>query len=290
MSKKIVLIILGIIVCLIVIGIVAIKIIYKEPKVAVLCYHNVATEEEIANNIEEKLWTISVDNFEKQMKFLHDFKFKTLTLDEFYKWKKGEIEVPFNSVLVTFDDGYLSNYEYAYPILKKYNINATAFIIGKNLKNKTSDEWKGVLNTYMGRDLIKKAKDEYPNLEFASHTYNMHIVGKLKDMRKEDINDDFCDMQEVKNIDTDVVDNEENNGAETKKKRKLRTLEYVAYPFGLTNDEFIEVLKENNVKLAFVLADNKKATRSDDDYRVNRINTSTDKPLYKFALRFLLPY
>ena len=59
MSKRIVLIILGILVCLIVIGIVAIKMIYKEPKVAVLCYHNVATEEEIANNIEEKIWTIN---------------------------------------------------------------------------------------------------------------------------------------------------------------------------------------------------------------------------------------
>ena len=327
MSKKIFLIILGIIVFLIIAGIIAIKVIYKEPKVAVICYHNVATEEEIANTPEENLWTISVDNFEKQMKFLHDFKFKTLTLDEFYKWKKGELEVPFNSVLVTFDDGYLSNYEYAYPILKKYNINATAFIIGKNLKNKTSDEWSGNLNSYMGRDLVKKAKEEYPNLEFASHTYNMHIVDKLKGMNKHDIEEDFNNMKEVKNVDTENAigentSNEDmnndnsnaknvNNGSEgnqasennsgnlenseqkdtTKvKKRKLRTLEYVAYPFGLTNDDFIEVLKENNVKLAFVLSDNRKATRGDDDYRVNRINTSTDKPLYKFALRFLLPY
>lgn len=337
MSKKIFLIILGILICLFIAGIIAIKVIYKEPKVAVICYHNVATEEEIANAPEEKLWTISVDNFEKQMKFLHDFKFKTLTLDEFYKWKKGELEVPFNSVLVTFDDGYLSNYEYAYPILKKYNINATAFLIGKNLKNKTSDEWSGCLNTYMGRDLVKKAKEEYPNLEFASHTYNMHIVDKLKGMKKDDIEEDFNNMKEVKNVDTENAieentSNEDmntqndtnenmnndnfnaenvNNGSEenqasennsgnikngeqknpTKvKKRKLRTLEYVAYPFGLTNDDFIEVLKENNVKLAFVLSDNRKATRGDDDYRVNRINTSTDKPLYKFALRFLLPY
>ncbi len=36
----------------------------------------------------------------------------------FISGKKGEIEVPFNSVLVTFDDGLLSNYEYAFPILK----------------------------------------------------------------------------------------------------------------------------------------------------------------------------
>lgn len=72
--------------------------------------------------------------------------------------------------------------------------------------------------------------------------------------------------------------------------RSLKSYEYVAYPFGICNDIFIESLKGENVKLAFLLADNKKATRNDNDFKVNRINVSTDKPLYKFALRFLLPY
>lgn len=106
-------------VVLIIIVYVAIAVIYREPKVPVLCYHNVAKQEEITQNSEEQKWAITCENFEVQMKFLYDFKFKTLTLDEFYRWKKGEIEVPFNSVSVTFDDGLLSNYEYAFPILKK---------------------------------------------------------------------------------------------------------------------------------------------------------------------------
>lgn len=286
MNKKVkILIFIGIAILILAIAVVvAIKIIYKESKVPVICYHNVAKQEEITPNSEEQKWAITVENFEEQMKFLHDFKFKTLTLDEFYKWKKGEIEVPFNSVLVTFDDGLLSNYEYAFPILKKYNINATVFLIGKNCYKETTEAWDGNIQTYMGLDILKKAKEEYPNVEFASHTYDMHVVGKLKDMNKEDMQKDWEKMREFYRKNNQIA-------PEIKEEvKQLKSYEYVAYPFGLYNDKLIDTLKERNVKIGFTLADNKKATREDDDFKVNRINTSTDKPLYKFALRFLLPY
>lgn len=265
-KKRIFIFIIVTLIILIIISIIAIKFIYNEPKVTVLCYHNIVTQEDSDADANEKNWAISVENFEQEMKFLHDFNFKTLTLEEFYKWKKGELDVPFNSVLVTFDDGLLSNYKYAFPILKKYNINATEFIIGKFSNKEVTEEGNGKFNTYMGLDLIEKSKEEFPNIEFASHTYNMHIVGKLKTMSKEEIEEDFKEM---------------NN---------FQSVEYVAYPFGAYNDDFIDVLKNNNVKLAFTLGDNKKATRSDNDFIVNRVNVSKNKPLYKFALRFLLPY
>ena len=44
--------------------------IYKESKVAVLCYHNIATFEEKNNFPNEQVWTIDVGNFEEQLKYL----------------------------------------------------------------------------------------------------------------------------------------------------------------------------------------------------------------------------
>lgn len=65
--------------------------------------------------------------------------------------------------------------------------------------------------------------------------------------------------------------------------------EVIAYPFGVTNERFINALKKKGYKYGFVLGDNKKATRKDNDFMINRINTSYDKNSH-FGLRFWLPY
>ena len=98
------------------------------PSVAVICYHNVATAEEKENYPDEADWIITVDNFEEQLKYLQKHNYKTLTTDEFYKWKNGEIKLPYKSVLITFDDGYTGVYTYAYQFAKEQNIPMTSFI------------------------------------------------------------------------------------------------------------------------------------------------------------------
>lgn len=70
----------------------------------------------------------SVKNFESQMRFLAKHGYTTLTGEQFAGFLKGEA-VPNKSVLLTFDDGYLNNYEYAHPILQKYNMHALMFLI-----------------------------------------------------------------------------------------------------------------------------------------------------------------
>ena len=54
------------------------------------------------------------------------------------------------SVLITFDDGYYDNYQYAFDLLKKYKMNAVVFIIGDN----TEKSAEGFLN----KETIEKCK------------------------------------------------------------------------------------------------------------------------------------
>ena len=42
---------------------------------------------------------------------------------------KGKIELPEKPIIITFDDGYYSNYEYIYTILQKYNVKASVFVV-----------------------------------------------------------------------------------------------------------------------------------------------------------------
>ena len=106
-------------------------------------------------------------------------------MKEFYEWKQGKIELPHKSVLITFDDGFLSNYHYAFPLLKKYNMNATVFLIGEYVQNTTQTDWNGNIKTYMPLELVEKSKEEYPNIDFCSHTYGLHYHNSINEVSKE---------------------------------------------------------------------------------------------------------
>ncbi len=272
MLKKIIQII-EIIVIISVIGIIIFGIyVYSKPKIPVLCYHNVIPKKEIHD--ENSQWIISEENFEEQMKYLHDNHYKTLTMEEFIKWKNKEISLPFKSVLITFDDGLLSNYQYAFPILKKYNINSSVFVIGEYSEEIGEEEniWNEKPVSYISKEQINKMKQDYPNVEIYSHTYGMHQIGE-DNIAKINLSTEEQMVEDIK-----------------KYENYMGKTDIIAYPFGVTNKTFIKVLKENGYKYGFLLGDNKKATRKDDNFLINRINVSTDKDIFHFAGRLLLPY
>lgn len=263
---------ISILVILIILLIVAISVffLYRDPKVAVLCYHNIGTKEEKQNFPEEQPWIIEVSNFEEQLKYLKEHKYKTLTLEEFYRWKQGEIKLPYKSVLITFDDGFLSNYQYAFPLLKKYDMNATVFLIGSYIK--TSDkEWDGNLKSYMTKELIEKCKNEYSNIEFASHSYGLHEHGKLTQSSEEELV-----------LDGNIF------------RKEIVNTDFYAYPFGAYNEEMIEALKKNKYKLGFTFGptrkEYRKASRKDDNYQIPRLNMSYGMDRFKFAIRLGMPF
>lgn len=90
--------------------------------VPVLMYHHV-------NPHKGDMVTVTPTTFERQMEYLHEAGFKTLTLDELLSYIKGDMVLQQKAVVVTFDDGWLDNYIYAFPVLKKYNVHASVFIV-----------------------------------------------------------------------------------------------------------------------------------------------------------------
>lgn len=90
--------------------------------VPVLMYHHI-------NNHKGDMITVTPEIFEKQMRYLHKSGYKTLTTWELLSYINGDLLLKEKAVLITFDDGWLDNYIYAYPILKKYGINAAIFIV-----------------------------------------------------------------------------------------------------------------------------------------------------------------
>ncbi len=257
--KKTIMIISGIVVIAIIL-MVLIMFVFQEPKIAVLGYHAFATTQAKQNELKEDNLSMDIGYFEEQLKYLQDHHYKTVTLEEFYRYLQGEEKLPRKSVLITMDDGYMSNYDLAFPLLQKYQMNAVVFVIGGNVES----SYEG----YMDFDTIKKAQSEYPNITFASHSYALHEQGAI-DRGIEYIREDFKKMENV---------------LETK---------YFAYPYGNYNEEAIQVLKENGYQLAFGFGpgkEHRKATKQEDNYKIPRLNISNDMPFWKFKLRLQLPF
>jgi len=93
--------------------------------IPIVMYHSVGI---VDQNWNWSSLTIPWEIFEEHIAFLSNSNLQTITLDEYYKYKKGIADIPKNSIILTFDDGYLDNWVFVFPILKKYNFRGTIFI------------------------------------------------------------------------------------------------------------------------------------------------------------------
>jgi peptidoglycan/xylan/chitin deacetylase (PgdA/CDA1 family) len=88
---------------------------------------------------EENRLSVTADLFERQMRFLKEHHYNVVSLESLVALLKAKKGIPFKTVAITFDDGYKDNYTYAYPILKKYQLPATIFIIVQEVGRKQDD-------------------------------------------------------------------------------------------------------------------------------------------------------
>ncbi|MBU4321267.1 MAG: polysaccharide deacetylase family protein [Nitrospinae bacterium] len=96
--------------------------------IPVLMYHHI-------NLHKWDMVTITPAVFEGQMEYLYKAGYRTLKIDELISYMSGGLALPQKAVVVTFDDGWLDNYIYAFPVLKKYKINAAVFLITNRVEN-----------------------------------------------------------------------------------------------------------------------------------------------------------
>ena len=83
---------------------------------------------------------IPKDLFSKQIEFLAT-NTNILTLDEFAHYFLNKKHFPEISVLITFDDGYLDNYQNAFPILKANGVSATIFLTSSMIESEKRFWW-----------------------------------------------------------------------------------------------------------------------------------------------------
>lgn len=132
----------------------------KVKKVVVLAYHKVVPSEIKEKNYNDNPWVDTTERFEKQMKYLHDMGYTTLSMDEYEDWRNGKKKIPLRTVMITIDDGDVETYYEMMPILKKYNLKATYFVIGEKV-HKTTEKYDPSKKQFVGIRKSKKRISKY---------------------------------------------------------------------------------------------------------------------------------
>ena len=137
-----------------------------EAKIAILYYHRVYERQ-----IDINLLCVEPKKFEQQMKYLKK-NYNILRFEE--DWAKSD----HNSVVITFDDGYLDNFTYALPILEELQIPATIFVSTGTLsggKELWWDELETLLLTYGNYPDVFQLQDNIYNCEWRTDTYEFRL-------------------------------------------------------------------------------------------------------------------
>ena len=114
------------------------RLLRAAPSLPVLMYHKVPNEDVPSKH---KIY-VSRDNFEKHLLFFQSQGFTSLTFDDlsdFWFERRPLSQFPEKPLLITFDDGYRDNLQNAAPLLEKYGMKATLFLLADH--SITENNW-----------------------------------------------------------------------------------------------------------------------------------------------------
>ena len=231
-------------------------------RVPVLTYHHILPDE-VNTRFRENPWTVSTEEFAAQMRYLRDNGFYTPTLCELEAFLYRGWPLPAKSVMIHFDDGYYSNYVYAYPILQRYGLRAVLFPITGH-SERLGEYQPPICHdslTHAAAVTLRAPSDVF---ETASHTHNMHsnvpgteATGLMAGTREEII-------------------------ADTRQSFEFLTNHRAfAYPRGQFNDYVIDALREAGITMAFTV-NRGYVTSQSDPFRLNRFTVYRGTRMARF--------
>lgn len=109
----------------------------KTSQIPILLYHDLVSDE----CLNEKTGTatkgtvVKAEEFEAHLSYLKSANFTTISLADYFNLRAGKFRTPNpqKNIIITFDDGHISNYKVAFPLLAKFGFTATFFIISERV-------------------------------------------------------------------------------------------------------------------------------------------------------------
>ncbi|MFT4816452.1 MAG: biofilm PGA synthesis lipoprotein PgaB [Pseudohongiellaceae bacterium] len=217
---------------------VSVMLLANSPSIAahsavILLYHHVAEDTPPSTSI-------SPANFDAHLRYLRDNDFNVIALDRMIDSLRSGQSLPEKSVVITFDDGYKSIFDEAFPLLQTYGYPFTLFL--------STGPIDDGLNNYMTWDQVRQmsAADVIIANHMVDHPYMLEA------------RNNESDIQRLARLRGDLLEAEQRIEAETGQSHR-----YLAYPYG----EYDPALKSLLAELNFVgLAQNSGAVGPKSDF------------------------
>ncbi|MEX0963051.1 MAG: polysaccharide deacetylase family protein [Pseudohongiellaceae bacterium] len=200
---------------------------------AILLYHHVAEDTPPST-------TISPDDFDAHLRYLRDNGFTVIPLTQMVNSLQSGQSLPDKAVVITFDDGYSSIFETAFPMLQSYNYPFTLFLSTEPIDNGQGN--------YMSWDQIRQMSDA--GVIIANHMVDHPYMLERRNAES--------DSQRLERLRRDLLEAESRIEAETGQSHR-----YLAYPYGEYDPAIQAILRE----LGFIgLAQNSGAVGANSDF------------------------
>lgn len=220
----------------------------SEPgRVPILMYHTI-TE----GSGEKSRYGIPLTEFEEQLEFLREMKIRSVLLEDVWKAQHGDTNLPANSIVITFDDGYANHYSRALPTLERYGFRGVFFVLSGSVGR------DGYLTEDQVSDLACRG------MSIQSHTHTHRLLDQLDD---EQIEYELLESKEVLSRLT---------GCE---------VDFLCIPGGWYNQRVIEIAKATGFK-AICSSDIGMNSPRDVQYVLRRLEVRGDMEIADFRRIF----
>ncbi|MBS1920873.1 MAG: polysaccharide deacetylase family protein [Bacteroidetes bacterium] len=225
-------------------------------KLPVLMYHKVS-EHETPGRL-----NVSPKQLEKQFRYLWESGFKPISVQELLDHISSGRQLPAKPVMITFDDGYESQFSNVYPLLLRYNMKAVIFLTAGFIQNANINSQ----SEYITIENILAMKQE--NVEYGLHTMEHKSYEELP---LEEIEKDIKDLKLFFSL------------------HEIPFVSCLAYTFGAfpRNDKekrimLFKLFEKEGIHLAFRIGNRVNVLPFKRKFLIQRIDIRGDDPSWKF--------
>ena len=237
--------------------------------------------------------------FQTHLNYL-DSHYSIIDLDTLKNHIYTHKKLPPYPLLITFDDGYMNIFKNAVPVLIDKKLPACIFIITSYVNSNKEFWWINSLKHYKKSGLsLNEAKKKNLLLKKVTNEDRINLLRKIEPQEKEQISSSYFKELESHNINIGNHTHTHPILDKCTREEILTEITYAqksfdlwnisgknifAYPNGNWTKEIEEILKKNDIELAF-LFDHKINKHSLNPYRISRLSTNASMSIQELKVK-----